>query len=202
MDLPLTRDRAQKLARWMKSSFGPDLTQCLAGTPFPVDIACAIACQESGLYLVDFIGKMSDREALGRCVFDASGDADGTSRAAFPKNTPAFVDRLGQAFADQLIGEANQARQVRGLGPKQWVYKGYGLFQYDLQSVLVDPDFFQKALWYDFDECAKRLVKELMSKYKATGTVDDSIRAYNGSGPRALQYLANVKQFIEFCSEA
>ncbi len=198
----MTRDRAQKLARWLKSGFGPDLAQCVAGTPFTVDIACAIACQESGLYLVDFIGRMSDRDALGRCVFDASGDADGTSRGAFPKNTAAFVARLGQPFADQLIAQANLARQVRGLGPKPWVYKGYGLFQYDLQNVLADPAFFQQALWYDFGECARRLVATLMSKYKATGTVDDSIRAYNGSGPQALQYLANVRQFVEFCTQA
>ena len=25
---------------------------------------------------------------------------------------------------------------MRGFGPKEWVYKGYGIFQYDLQAVM------------------------------------------------------------------
>jgi hypothetical protein len=29
--------------------------------------------------------------------------------------------------------EANDTRKLRGFGPQHWVYKGYGLFQYDLQ---------------------------------------------------------------------
>jgi hypothetical protein len=48
-----------------------------------------------------------------------------------------------------------------GYSRKNWVYKGYCLFQYDLQFVRVDPDFFFERQWYRFDACLERLMREL-----------------------------------------
>lgn len=202
MDLPLSRDQAHKMAGWIKTNFGDRITQALADTPFNLDMACAIACQESGIYLVRFINTMSVADALGRCVFDASGDYPGTSRSAFPRNTSVFREAYGNSFTDMLIDEANKMRRERGFSPAKWVYKGYGIFQYDLQYVKKDQVFFEERRWYDFDECLARLKSELMKKYAAKQNVMMAIQAYNGSGPRAEAYLENVKQFITFCSEA
>ena len=201
MDLPLTRDQAHQFAKWIKDNFREEIVSALAGTPFSLDIACAIACQETGIYLLGFVHKVAADEALARCVFDASGDVAGTSRGAFPQNTAAFRSVYGSDFTNMLIAEANKTRALRGLGPAAWVYKGYGIFQYDLQAVKRDEAFFRNRLWAHFDECLARLVSELMKKYAATHDVMQAIRAYNGSGQRAENYLVNVKQFIVFCSE-
>jgi hypothetical protein len=84
-------------------------------------------------FWLNFIDKKSVADVLARCVLDASGDYPGTERSAFPKNTHAFTAKYGDAFANMLIAEANATRKWRGFGPAAWVYKGYGLFQFDLQ---------------------------------------------------------------------
>ena len=201
-DLPMTRTRAQHLARWLKDEHGTEMLASLADTPFSIDIACAICCKETGIYLVDFIDNMDAASALARCVFDASGDAAGTSRNAFPKNTAAFRAAYEPAFADMLVAEANKTRSLRGLAPASWVYKGYGLFQYDLQHVRTDVDFFRGKRWAQFDACLERLVSELMKKFKAKGDVWEAVQAYNGSGPRAVVYRSHVEQLTEFCAGA
>ena len=201
MDLPMNGDDSQALARWIKTHYGPQIDEVLAGSPFTLDIACAITCQETGIYLLPFTKKYAPDDALELCVFDASGDADGTSRGAFPRNTAEFRKQYGDDLTTMLIGEANKARAARKLKPAPWVYKGYGLFQYDLQNIRTDEAFFRLKLWGRFDECLKRLLLVLMRKYAATHDVMQSIRAYNGSGARADNYLANVRQFIAFCSE-
>ena len=201
MDLPMTRDDAQELVHWLKGRYGSRIATAVDGTPFTVDIACAIACQETGIHLLGFTRKLAADDALARCVFDASGDADGTSRGAFPRNTPTFRAAYGDAFADTLIAEANATRVLRGLRPASWVYKGYGLFQYDLQAVREDEAFFREKQWGTFDACLARLVAVLMKKHAATGDTMQSVRAYNGSGARADAYLANVRQFIAFSEQ-
>ena len=200
MDLPMNGDDAQALAHWIKTHYGQQIAGVLAGSPFTLDIACAITCQETGIYLLPFTKKFAPDDALELCVFDASGDADGTTRGAFPRNTAEFRAQYDDALTDMLIGEANKARAARRLSPARWVYKGYGLFQYDLQNIRTDEVFFREKLWGRFDECLKRLLLVLMRKYAATNDVMQSIRAYNGSGQRADNYLANVKQFITFCA--
>lgn len=201
-DLPMNRTRAQRLARWLKTEHGDKMQAALAGTPFNIDIACGICCKETGLYLLDFIEALSPAEALARCVFDASGDAGGTSRSAFPKNTAEFRARYDEPFADMLVAEANKTRALRGLGPRPWVYKGYGLFQYDLQHVVVDEAFFRERQWANFDACLARLMSELMKKFAIKRDVWKAVQAYNGSGRRAEVYRSHVEQLTEFCAGA
>jgi len=145
--------------------------------------------------------RLSAKEILARCVLDANGDYPGTKRSAFPTNTAAFRNQYGDEFADMLISEANETRKLRGFGPQQWVYKGYGLFQYDLQSVKTDEAFFRERKWYDFDECLNRVMKELAGKYKAQKDVWKAVRAYNGSGAGAARYVNNVVQFASYSGE-
>lgn len=202
MDLPMGRDRAQQLARWLKINYGRQIDVAVADTPFSTAIACAIACKETGIYLLDFIQNMAADDAIARCVFDASGDAAGTSRRPFPRNTAAFRSVYGDDFAAMLIKEANKSRSLRGLDAAQWVYKGYGLFQYDLQHVRADEAFFRDKRWFKFDECLARLISELTEKFKKKGDVMSAIQAYNGSGPKSVVYRSHVEQLIRFCEEA
>lgn len=201
MDLPLNRRQAKEMASWLKTNYGSRIEEALEGTPFSLDIACAIACQETGLYLLGFSKSMSPEHALALCVFDASGDVPSSPRGAFPRNTKEFRRDYGDAFAQMLIDEANVSRRARGMNDAKIVYKGYGLFQYDLQHVRSDREFFEQKRWHDFDQCLEKLKRELMTKYAIVKDVNKAIRAYNGSGARAEAYLSNVRVFIGWCSE-
>jgi hypothetical protein len=186
----------------MDEKFGDKCKTAVEDTPFTKQLLYAIACKETGIYVYKWIKDNLEEEILGRCVFDASGDVDRT-RGAFPKNTDAFVAKYGQPLANELIEEANRTRALRGWGPKRWVYAGYGIFQYDLQHILTDELFFRQKLWYNIDECVDRVMKELKSKWG--NNVNDlfhTIKAYNGSGPKAENYANSVLQFLDWINKA
>lgn len=203
-DLPITENQARQATGWLVENFGAEMRAAIENTPavpFGVDLLCGIVCQETAYAWLAFVNQLTPAQVLARCVYDASGDAAGTTRSAFPKNTAAFRDRYGDAFTEMLIGEANETRALRGMGPKTWVYKGYGLFQYDLQYVEPDEGFFRNRLWRSFDECLKRAMGELMTKYQAKGELWAAVKAYNGTGPRAEQYKENVRVFTAWAKD-
>jgi hypothetical protein len=162
---------------------------------------CGIACQETAFVWLGWLNTLSVNDILARCVFDASGDFPGTQRSAFPRNTNAFRTRYGDEFTQTLIAEANATRALRHFGSQQWVYKGYGIYQYDLQHVTQDESFFRQKQWYEYDKCLDKLMRELKQKYQATHDLWKAIKAYNGSGPRATAYANNVIQLAHYCSE-
>jgi hypothetical protein len=106
---------------------------------------CAIVCRETAYKWLKWTDQHDVETIMARCVFDASGDVPGTRRGAFPVNTAAFRARYGNQFTKLLIEEANETRRMQGLLDKSWVYKGYGIFQYDLQNVRTDEAFSDKS---------------------------------------------------------
>ena len=191
MNLPITRDQAREACRWLKSCFGPEL-ELGAPAPFTADHLCGIACQETAYFWLPFIDRLTPAEILARCVLDASGDTADSSRSAFPRNTAAFVAEYGWDFADILIGEGNRTRAIRGYRPWRKIYKGYGIFQYDLQFVIEDEVFFRTAQWHDLRCVLARVAKELRRTHARHQEVKEAIRAYNGAGPAARRYADNV----------
>jgi len=202
-ELPISLAQAKEVAQWMVDNFDAKLDAAVAGTQFQKKHLCAIACQETAYKWLSWVHhELSPDEILARCVFDGSGDVPDTSRNVFPQNAAAFRARYGDEFTDMLIAEANKTRALQpGFGPKPWLYKGYGLFQYDLQYVEDDEDFFRQKQWYSIDSCLDRAMRELKRKYAATGELWSAIKAYNGSGPRAEQYKKNVQAFTPACAE-
>lgn len=197
-DLPVTRDGARKIAEWLDAHFGDSIERAIDGKPYTVALVHAIACKETGPMLVAMIDALPPEEVLGYCVFDASGDAPQTRRSAFPVNTAAFRAAYGEPLTRMLIDEANAARVLRGLPEAEWVYKGYGPFQYDLQHIRADEAFFAGKQWYGFDACLERLVAQLDEKLRRTGNdLGRAIVAYNGSGPRAREYGRQVQELVE-----
>ncbi len=195
-DLPLSKARCLQTAEWLDGNYGEKCEAAVAGTPFTKELLYAIACKETAIYFLDWTKDHTPEEVLGRCVFDATGDVKGT-RKAFPKNTAAFISRYGQTIANDLIAEANKTRAWRGFGPKQWVYAGYGIFQYDLQAITTDDTFFVEKQWYDIDHCIQRAMKELTTKWEAhPNDLFQTIKAYNGSGTKAENYANSVLQFL------
>lgn len=193
-DLPLNEAAARRAQDWMMRNFGRQIEAAVRGAA-PIDAAtvCAIACKETAPVWLPWIARLSPAEVLARCVFDGSGDVPGTSRSAFPRNTAAFRARYGDALTEALIAEANATRRLRGYGDQRWLYKGYGIFQYDLQHCETDLAFFKDRLWRSFDECLDRFMREMRTKLAASGgELRDAVRRYNGSGPRAEQYAEQV----------
>lgn len=201
MPLPLSKTQATKAIAWMKQNFANEMIKAVQGTPFSIDVLCGIACQETASVWINWIDDKNVDEILGLCVFDASGDFPGTKRTAFPRNTAAFRDAYGDEFTDMLINEANRSRKERNYSPKNWVYKGYGLYQYDLQFVKVDDAFFRDKRWYSYEHCLEKALRELTDKWKRQKDLFKTIRAYNGSGSAAQEYANNVMIFTSYAKE-
>ncbi|PTT89892.1 hypothetical protein DBR42_06990 [Pelomonas sp. HMWF004] len=192
-DLPVSRPQALRARDWLLRNFGPQIEAAVSGTPVDTDLVAAIACKETANIWLQWIDRLSPAEVLARCVFDGSGDVPGTSRRAFPSNAAAFRASVGDALTDELIDEANETRKLRGFGPQRWLYKGYGLFQYDLQHFEKDPGFFRERQWRSFDSCMDRYMREMRDKLRAAnGNLADAVRRYNGSGPKAEEYREHV----------
>jgi hypothetical protein len=66
MSLPITKDQAHKVARWMKSNFGAAIQTAVSGTPFSLDLICGIACQETAYFWISFLDSMSPGDILKR----------------------------------------------------------------------------------------------------------------------------------------
>lgn len=199
--LPISEMQARRVAEWMVSNFDDKLASAVTGTIFKKKHLCAIVCKETAFVWLGWVRRgISTDEILARCVFDASGDASGTRRNAFPKNTSKFRQKFGDAFTNMLIKEANLTRRLRNYPDKQWVYKGYGIFQYDLQHIQTDEIFFREKKWNSFDVCLAKAMTELKAKFAATGDLWNAIKAYNGSGPKAEEYKRHVKTFTTFCA--
>lgn len=203
MNLPIQKPQALAACAWLHQNYGPQLRAAVDGSPFTVDLLCGIACQETAVYWWPWITRLASDEVLARCVFDGSGDVSGAPRSAFPRNTEAFRVAYGAEFTALLVAEGNQTRAIRGLKPWRAIYKGYGLFQYDLQFVRDDEEFFRGRLWYSIEHCLSRVMRELTAKMAAKrGDLWAAVKAYNGAGLRASIYAQNVEIFTGWAKEA
>jgi hypothetical protein len=196
---PLNASQVRRVREWMAGHFGPAIEAAVVNTPLDADLVYAIACQETAWVWQAWIDRLPAEQILARCVFDSSGDSPGTRRDVFPENTAAFRSRFGDALTQMLIEDANATRRLRGFDDAPWVYKGYGIFQYDLQNIITDPGFFQDRQWGTFAACLERFMREMHSKLEAAnGNVVEAVQRYNGAGKAAEVYAANVMQMREW----
>ncbi|MGF7233328.1 hypothetical protein [Arachidicoccus sp.] len=199
---------AQKMQQWMLLNFDNNITNALQDTQFQKTLPIAIACEEVAYKILLWIDHYSTDIVLARCVFDASGDFPGTTRTAFPKNRQAFENVYGLEFSNMLIEEGNKQRAMpqvdapNGYPSANYLYKGYGIFQRDLQFVKQDKDFFFKKEWHDINTCLDRLIKELKNYAKTVDSLHEIIVKYNGTGPKAEQYALNVESYMNAMKEA
>lgn len=203
-DIPITQAQTVRLKQWMTANFKPQIDATIA-PPVDFDLVCAIAAKESAIYWIGFIDRIEPADLLPLCVFDASGDYPGTSRTARPQNAAALrADPQYGSLTDMLIAASNETRRVlHGWGPAPYLYKGYGLFQYDLQNLWADPAFFVNKLWGDFAACLQRFNSEMNEKLRIThGNLHDAVRAYNGSGDTAEHYADSVMILRDWCAKA
>lgn len=200
-ELPLSKTQAQKAIKWLRDNFESKIENAVTGSPFNANHIYAIACQETAYRWIGWVDKMKAEDVLKHCIFDATGDTTDTigQRRAFPKNKAEMLTSYPKSLVDMLIAEGNRMRAIMGWSSKDFLYKGYGIFQYDLQFIQNDKIFFEQKQWYSIDECLKRVMKELNYKYSIHKDIYKAIKGYNGAGIAAENYAKNVTQFIEWC---
>ncbi|OLP57810.1 hypothetical protein BJF93_13220 [Xaviernesmea oryzae] len=200
-------------ARWLMTNFGPSIIERTRNSHYSPALVCAIACQESGYawYTKSLRKRYTPSDILRLMVLD-----NNTPRRAFPRDTRAFIEdsRVGH-LAQALIEASDASRTARGLKPTGQLYYGYGIFQYDLQHIRNDEQFWRATpddrtadpsrtgLWGDLNACLDRLFQELDSKrQKYPSDLRQTIRAYNGSGKNAEAYADIVMRFSRIISES
>lgn len=157
--------------RWFKSQFHSQIEAAVQGTPFTADLLTAIACQETG-YIWDTLRRknMSTDQVLALCVGDTI-DGNGTKgRKPFPRTKADLIARpRGQEMFD-LARQAlvDMARHIGGFkkavqNPNKFCH-AFGIFQYDLQFFLQDPDYFLQRRYVSFEASLAKAMEELQSK--------------------------------------
>ena len=162
--------------RWFKSQFHSQIGAAVQGTPFTLDMLTAIACQETGHIWNTLRNEMNTAEVLALCVGDTL-DAD-RGRRAFPKTKAELLAKPnGQQMFDigrkALVDMAQFIPGFKGAAsnPNKFCH-GFGVFQYDLQFFLVDPDYFLEKRYADFNASLAKAIEELQSKQKKIGLGD------------------------------
>lgn len=217
---PLGAAQTRKVAQWLNQNFRAEIDGAVqraigngVKTTPALDFAAiaAIAAKETGFMFLNWIDNHPARKVLELCIGDASGDVPGTSRNAYPRNRAIF-ERDFPTLTPKLVAAANQMRAARTppLRPAQLLYKGYGIFQYDLQHIAPgdphrDERFFAEQQWGDMAACLQRVTSELEKKFLAearedpTPSLQEVLRRYNGGGERARVYGVHVMTMREHC---
>src|SRR5262249_41490469 len=151
--------------RWFKQQFCEGIEAALQGSPFTLDMLTAVASQEPGeIWPILRRREVSVDRILELCVGDS---LDAPNRSAFPRTK---ADLLGKPDGGQMFAIARQALEdmaqfipgyAKVVKNKDKFCHGYGIFQYDIQFFLKDPDYFLQRRYRDFAACAAKCVGEL-----------------------------------------
>lgn len=162
---------------WFKANFEATVTQAVQGTLFSSDMITAIACQETG-YIWDILRRhLSVDEVLELCVGDSLDYNPGSNRSrsatAFPKNKADLLTKpRGRDMFDiarkSLVDMAEYIPGYQGAvaNPDKFCH-GFGIFQYDIQFFMPDPDYFLNRSWGDFSQCLAKCIQELRFAQRA-----------------------------------
>ena len=160
---------------WFKTHFAAAIDQAVRGSVFDVDMLTAIACQETG----ELWGTMRHNPGLtptqiaALCCGDTL-DAD-KGRSAFPRNKADLlaVPKGPQMFAIARQALLNMAQHVPAYAfannnARKFAH-GYGVFQYDLQFFLTNPNYFLNRDYEDFGKSLARALDELRRGLRTLG---------------------------------
>jgi hypothetical protein len=159
---------------WFKQQFQTSIEAAIQGTPFSVDMITAIACQETG-FIWQVLRKrhLSVERILELCVGDTLDSSGG--RRAFPKTK---ADLIAKPQGEEMLAIARRAlldmaQHINGYSsavanPSKFCH-GFGIFQFDLQFFLTEPDYFLHKRYADFDACLEKCVGELRNAQRRIG---------------------------------
>lgn len=157
--------------KWFKENFHTEIEAAIAGTPFTLDLLVAVACQETGhIWSVLRKKPLTVDQILVLCVGDT---LDTPNRSAFPKHKAALLakpdgDRMFAIAREALLAMAQHIPGFPVSNPNKFCH-GYGLFQFDLQFFLEDPQYFLEKRYEKFSETLGKCISELTAKAKKIG---------------------------------
>ncbi|AVH68504.1 SH3 domain-containing protein [Nostoc sp. 'Peltigera membranacea cyanobiont' N6] len=156
---------------WFKQQFQQDIQAAIGNTPFSIELIIAIALQETGYLWRNIYKRETVAKTLELCVGDT---ISAPNRTAFPKDKSELLskpkgDEMFQIAREALesIAPYNNDFNKAAKKPEKFCH-GFGIFQYDIQFFLENPNFFLEKRWYEFDECLKICVEELNEKLVKT----------------------------------
>ena len=165
---------------WFKENFHTEVEAAIVSTPFTLDLLVALACQETG-HIWSVLRKKPSftvDQILVLCVGDTIdfNPATGKGRTAFPKTR---ADLIAKPKGDEMFkiarkGLEDMAKHIPGFpvsNPNKFCH-GFGMFQYDLQFFLKEPDYFLEKRYEKFSETLGKAVEELRAKAKKIGLFD------------------------------
>jgi hypothetical protein len=172
--------------KWFKETFARELQTVTVNTPFDPELLCAIAYQETGFIWSNLIGKVPVSEIPFLCVGDT---IDAPNRKAFPINKQALLNVKdgGAMFAIARDCLIKMAQFIKGYSvavnnPNKFCH-GFGIFQYDLQYFVNDPEYFLQRKWADPKNSFLLCIKELFEAkarqgWKSKLTLNDNEKIF------------------------
>ncbi len=163
--------------QWFKETYHTRIEAGVANTPFDLDMLTALACQETGeVWPVLRKTQLTPQQILALCVGDTiDATPSGKGRRAFPKTKADLVAKPnGQAMFEvarkALVDMAEYISSYRkaAANPNKFCH-GFGLFQYDLQFFLQDPDYFLQRRYEQLDQTLQKCLDELAAAMKKIG---------------------------------
>lgn len=172
--------------KWFKETFAPELQTVTVNTPFDPDLLCAIAYQETGFIWSNLIGKVPVSEIPFLCVGDT---IDAPNRKAFPINKQALLNVKDGGVMFDIARDClvSMAQFIKGYGAavnnSNKFCHGFGIFQYDLQHFINDPEYFLQKKWADPKNSFLLCIKELFEAkarqgWKSKLTLNDNEKIF------------------------
>jgi len=177
---------------WFKQNFQSQIQTAIAGTKYSVDFLVAIACQETGeVWPILRTKGLSVAQVTALCVGDT---LDAPNRRAFPQTK---ADLLSKPKGDAMFAIARDALEqmahfIPGYqgavhNPNKFCH-GYGVFQYDIQFFLTDPDYFLQKKYEQLSESLGKALQELNAAAKRANMDNKSSLSDNDMCAIAIAY--------------
>lgn len=151
--------------QWFKGQFGVEIEAAVIGTPYSLDMLVAVASQETG-YIWNRLRQRTPAMPVARILELCVGDTI-DARGAFPKSKAQLIAKPnGQQMFDiaraALVDMAQFIAdyQPSAAKPDKFCH-GFGVFQYDIQHFLNDPDYFLERRYIHFSDALAKCVGEL-----------------------------------------
>src|SRR2546423_10100374 len=162
--------------RWFKQQFHTEIEAATQGTPFNLDMLTAVACQETGeVWPILRKRQLSRARILELCVGDTFDASSKDPRSAFPRTKAELVAKPNGQQMFEIARQAlvDMAQYIPGyksiVKNSSKFCHGFGIFQYDLQFFLTDPDYFLQKRYADFDACLAKCLEELRAAMARMG---------------------------------
>src|SRR5262245_3881079 len=164
---------------WFKQQFHNEIEKAVKNTPFSLDMLTAIACQETGyIWQVLHKSQLSTQQILELCVgdtIDGSATDPKKGRKAFPRTKADLLARpngeqMFEIARQSLVNLAQYISSYQSAAAKANKFcHGFGIFQYDLQFFLKDPDYFLQKRYTNFAHCQEKCIGELRAAMTRIG---------------------------------